>query len=234
MAFGHLWVATCGEQTLTRIDQKTSKVIASLPVGVGDAMTGLAATADSVWMFTDNKTTLARIDPVENKVVAELRIPAGCNNLAFGETSLWVTCPSEARILRINPETNLVDKRIEVSAGARAIAFGAGSVWVLCDKEGKVDRIDPKLNKVIKTIELGVPNGGGNLAFGDGFLWVTQTGFPLTRIDPETDKEKVAQQFWGEGGGLITTTNGAIWLSNTSKGSVWRLDPRRVYATLAE
>ena len=75
---------------------------------------------------------------------------------------------------------------------------------------------------------------GGNLAFGDGFLWVTQTGFPLTRIDPETDKERVAQQFWGEGGGLITFTNGAIWLSNTSKGSVWRLDPRRVYATLAE
>jgi virginiamycin B lyase len=234
VAFGHLWVATCGEQTLTRIDQETSKVIVSLPVGVGDAMTGLAATADSVWMFTDNKTTLARIDPVQNKIVAELRIPAGCNNLAFGETSLWVTCPSEARILRINPETNLVDKRIEVSAGARAIAFGAGSVWVLCDKEGKVDRIDPKLNKVIKTIELGIPNGGGNLAFGDGFLWVTQTGFPLTRIDPETDKEKVAQQFWGEGGGLITVTNGAIWLSNTSKGSVWRLDPRRVYATLAE
>ncbi|HEY4085289.1 MAG TPA: hypothetical protein VGM43_05085 [Bryobacteraceae bacterium] len=234
VAFGHLWVATCGAQTLTRIDQKTSKVIVSLPIGVGDAMTGLAATTDSVWMFTDNKTTLARIDPVQNKVVGELRIPVGCNNLAFGEASLWVTCPSEARMLRINPETNLVDKRIEVSAGARAIAFGAGSVWVLCDKEGKVDRIDPKLNKVTKTIDLGVPNGGGNLAFGDGFLWVTQTGFPLTRIDPETDKEKVVQQFWGEGGGLITVTNGAIWLSNASKGTVWRLDPRRVYATLAE
>ena len=234
VAFGHLWVATCGEQTLTRVDQKTSKVIASLPISIGDAMNGLAATADSVWMFTDNKTTLSRIDPVQNKVVAEIRIPSGCNNLVFGEASLWVTCPSEARILRINPETNLVDKRIEVSAGARAIAFGAASVWVLCDKEGKVDRIDPKLNKVIKTIELGVPNGGGNLAFGDGFIWVTQTGFPLTRIDPETDKEKVVQQFWGEGGGLITFNNGAIWLSNTSKGSVWRVDPKRVYATLAE
>jgi hypothetical protein len=56
----------------------------------------------------------------------------------------------------------------------------------------------------------------------------------LTRIDPETDKEHVAQQFWGEGGGLITATNGALWLANTSKGSVWRIDPRRVYATLAE
>ena len=46
VAFGHLWVATCGEQSLARIDQKTSKVIATLPVSVDDAMTGLAATAD--------------------------------------------------------------------------------------------------------------------------------------------------------------------------------------------
>jgi streptogramin lyase len=105
---------------------------------------------------------------------------------------------------------------------------------VLCEKEGKVERIDPKTNKVVKTIELGVPNAHGNLAFGEGFLWVTQDGFPLTRIDPETEKERVAQQFWGQGGGLISVTSGSIWLSNVNKGTVWRLDPKRVIATIAE
>jgi streptogramin lyase len=97
-----------------------------------------------------------------------------------------------------------------------------------------VQRIDPKTNKVIKTIELSVPNAGGNLAFGEGFLWVTQTGFPLTRIDPQNEKEHVAQQFWGDGGGLISVSPGAVWLANVSKGTVWRLDPKRVVATLAE
>jgi streptogramin lyase len=130
--------------------------------------------------------------------------------------------------------TNLVEKRIDVAPGARSVTFGAGSVWVLCEKEGKVQRIDPKLNKVIKTIETGVPNAGGNLAFGDGFVWLTQTGFPLTRIDPEPDKERVAQQFWGEGGGLVSAAPGAIWLSNVTKNSAFRLDPKRVIATLPE
>jgi virginiamycin B lyase len=234
VAFGSLWIPNCGSQTLLRWDTKTSKVTTTLAVGAGDVTMGLAATTDSVWMFTDTKTTLSRVDPVQNQVVGELRLPAGCNTMAFGESSLWVTCPSERRILRINPVTNLVDQRIEVAAGARSVAFGGGSVWVLCEKEGKVQRIDPKTNKVIKTIELSVPNAGGNLAFGEGFLWVTQTGFPLTRIDPQSEKEKVVQQFWGEGGGLISVAPGAVWLANASKGTVWRLDPKRVIATLSE
>jgi virginiamycin B lyase len=233
-AFGTLWVAGCEAKTLARVDPKTGKITSTLAIGAADVMTGLVATPDSIWMFTDSKTTLSRIDPEDNKVVEELRLPANCNSLAYGENSLWVTCPSEPRILRINPATNLVDKRIEVSAGPRAVAFGANSVWVLCEKEGKVERIDPKTNKVVKTIDLAVPNAAGNLAFGDGFLWVTQIGFPLTRIDPENDKERVAQQFWGDGGGLISIAPGAIWLSNVNKGSVRRIDPKRVIATLAE
>jgi virginiamycin B lyase len=233
-AFGAWWIPACGSQSVARFDAKANKVSATLSTGAAGVTMGLAATSDSVWMITDAKTTLTRIDPDQNKAVGEMRLPAGCNSVAFGENSLWVTCPSDPRILRINPATNLVDKRIEVSAGARSVAFGAGSVWVLCEKEGKVERIDPKTNRVAKTIDLAVPNAGGNLAFSDGFLWVTQTGFPLTRIDPETDKERVAQQFWGEGGGLISAAPGALWLSNTAKGSVFRLDPKRVMATLAE
>jgi hypothetical protein len=79
-----------------------------------------------------------------------------------------------------------------------------------------------------------VPHAGGNIAFGEGYVWITQTGFPLTRIDPQTDKERIVQQFWGEGGGLMTLVPGAIWLSNTGQGTVSRLDPKRVIATLAD
>jgi DNA-binding beta-propeller fold protein YncE len=234
VAFGSLWIPNCGAQTVTRFDTKTNKVTATLATGTADVMMGLAATADSVWILTDSKTTLSRIDPVQNEVVGELRLPADCNSVTFGEGSLWVTCPSESRLLRIDPRTNLVDKRIDVSPGPRSVAFGAASVWVLCEKDGKVERIDPKTNKVIKTIELSVAHAGGNIAFGEGYVWVTQTGFPLTRIDPQTEKERVVQQFWGEGGGLLTVAPGAIWLSNIAQGTVSRLDPKRVIATLAE
>ena len=230
--FGSLWAPACGTGSLDRVDPKTFKVSQKIATGVAGARGVIAATADSVWLLTDDRTTLARIDPDQNAVVGEIRVPAGCRSLTFGEMSLWLACPEENKVLRINPATNLVEKSIEVSGQPDTLAAGAGSIWALCHKDGKVDRIDPKTDKVSKTIELGIPNADGQIAFGEGFLWVTQTGFPLARIDAAL--EKVVQQFRGEGGGAIAVSPGAIWLSNVKAGTVWRIDPKRVIATLPD
>lgn len=231
-AFGSLWAPTCGDGSLARIDPKTWKITATISAGTPDVKGSIAASADSIWLLTDAKTTLSRIDPDQNAVVGELRVPAGCEGLTFGETALWLACPNESKVLRINAETNLVEKVIDVSAQPQALAVGAGSLWVLCEKKGKVDRIDPKTNKVAKSIELDVPGAKGAITFGDGDVWVTLAGFPLTRIDPQS--ETVAQQFYGAGGGAILTSPGAIWLSNNDSGTLLRIDPKRVLATLAE
>ena len=233
-AFTSLWVPTCGDKTLSRVDTKTGKVTEKLSVGTGVVAPSVAASGDSIWAFTDDKTTLSRIDPEQNIVVAEIRLHADCNSLTFGETSLWVTCPTENRVLRINPETNQVEKHIDTSAMPKALVIGEGSVWVLCEKEGKIERIDPKTNKISKTLDLGAPAIGGGIAHGLGSLWVTMQGFPLTRIDTTTDREKVLQQFYGEGGGAIQVGLGSLWLSNLNNGTLWRIDPKRVAATLAE
>jgi streptogramin lyase len=100
-------------------------------------------------------------------------------------------------------------------------------------KDGKIDRIDPKTNKVSKTIETGVSgSASGGLAFGGGWLWVTLPGFPISRIDPKD--EKVVQQFRGPGGGAIFFGQGSVWLTNVQEGTLWRIDPKRIVATLAE
>jgi DNA-binding beta-propeller fold protein YncE len=231
-AFTSLWTGDCSSGTLLRIDPKTAKVTAKVASGIGPAAMGLAATGDSVWLLTDARGTLSRIDPEQNQVVAELRVPADCTSLTFGETALWLACPAEDRVLRVDPQTNLVDKSIEVSARPEAVAIGEGSIWVLCAKDGKIERIDPKTNKVSKTIELGAPAANGSLAIGENFVWVSMTGFPITRIDPGTDK--VAQQFFGDGGGLVRVGLNFVWLVNTEAGTLWKLDPKRIAATLAE
>ncbi|MCU1260741.1 MAG: hypothetical protein JWO80_3626 [Bryobacterales bacterium] len=231
-AFGSLWIPACGSGSLVRLDPKSLKETTKLAIGTAVVARGIAATADSVWVLTDTKTTLARIDPDQNQVVGEVRLPQGCKNLTFGEGALWLVCPAEDKVYRVNPATNLLEKPIEVSAQPEALAVGEGSVWVLCRKEGKVDRIDPKTNKVTKSIELNVPGADGAMAFGEGSLWITMTGFPITRINPVT--EKVMQQFHGEGGGAIELSTGALWLSNVNEGTLWRIDPKRIAATLAE
>ena len=232
--FGSLWVPSCADGSLIRFDSKTLKETARFQVGTGTATRAIAASPDSIWMLTDDKTTLSRIDPDQNAVVGELRVPAGCRSLVFGETSLWLACPTENKVYRIDPATNVVINQVEVSSQPEALAAGEGSIWVFCKKDGKVDRIDPKTNKVSKSIDLAVPGVAGSIAVGEGSVWVTMTGFPITRINPTAEKEAAVQQFVGHGGGAITTSTGALWLSNVAEGTVWKIDPKRVIATLAE
>jgi glutamine cyclotransferase len=217
------------------MEPKSGKVEATLAVGAGKVKFGIAATADSVWALTDNKATLSRIDPDTNSIAGELRLPASCNTMLAAESSLWLICPAEDKLLRVNPATNLVDQRITVAANPTSVVSGDGSIWVLGLKDGKIDRIDPKTNKIIKTIDLLIPGAAqGGIAFGEGALWASLTGFPLMRIDTTAEKETIVQQFWGEGGGFVQTAASSIWLTNSKESKLLRLDPKRVIATLAE
>ena len=231
-AFKSYWVPSCGDQTLLRLDPKTGKPTATLGVTVGKAKLALAANPDSLWLLSDDKTTLSRIDPEQNSVVAEIRLPAACNSVLFAEASLWVTCPAANRLLRIDPKTNLVSQRIEIAGGPVAQAFGEGSLWVLSKSEGKILRIDPKTNKISVTIDTLIPQADGALAFGEGSVWVSAPGFPLTRINPTTDK--VVQQFVGAGDGELYIGASALWLFDQNKKILKRFDAKRVAATLAE
>jgi len=73
-----------------------------------------------------------------------------------------------------------------------------------------------------------VPLTGGQIAVGEGSVWVTAPGLPLARIDPRTNH--IVQQFTGEGGGAIVISQGALWITATPK-AIWRLDPKLVEAT---
>lgn len=231
-AFRSLWVPGCGKKGLQRVDARSGKVSATVQTGLAGEGVIVAASEDSVWVLADARTNLVRIDPEGNQVVSELRLPVGCSAVLSAESAVWIACPQQGKVLRLDPKTEVITNRIETAAGPVALASGAGSIWVLCKNEGKISRIDPKTNKVSATVETGVPNAEGSLEFGEGSVWASVPGFPVMRINPETDK--VVQQFTGEGGGLLRFGLGSIWLADVKGGQLLRFDPKRIVATLAE
>ena len=232
VGFGSLWVPNCGDGMLTRVDLKTGKLGASIQTGVANSEGGIAVSPDSVWIMTKGDSTLARVDPLSNKIVAEIPLPTGCFTAAYGMDDVWVTCTDAGLLIRVDPSTNLITEHIKVGAKPRFLAVGEGSVWTLNQSAGSVSRIDPQSNKVVATIEVGVPGPGGDIAVGEGSVWVTAFDFPLSRIDPETNK--VAQQFFGTGGDAIRAAKGNVWLCDLRNGKVWKFDPKLIMATTAE
>src|SRR5436190_1457769 len=231
-AFGSVWVPNCGDSTITRLDLKDGKTQATFPLTIANDEGGVAIGAGSFWILTDAKGTLARVDPATNKVVAEIYVAPGSYACAFGENAVWVTSAEKNTLTRVNARTHVIEATIPVGPKPRFLTVGEGGVWTLNQGDGSISRVDPKTNKVAATIEAGVPGGGGEISAGEGSVWVTTFEYPITRIDPSTNK--VAQQFFGEGGDSIRAGLGWIWVTNIRAGNVWRLDPKRVLATLAE
>lgn len=229
-AFESLWVPNCGDPSVTRVDLKTGQVTATLPLTIGNSEGGLAAGAGSIWMMSDAKGTLVRIDPATSKVVAEIYVAPGSFAVAFGEGAVWVTSTETNLVTRVNPYTNAIEETVAVGPKPRFLAVGEGSVWTINQGDGTISRIDAKTNKVVSTIEAGIPGPGGEIAVGEGSVWVTSFEYPVTRIDPSTNT--VAQQFFGPGGDAIRVGHGSVWLSNLRQSNVWRLDPKRIEATI--
>jgi virginiamycin B lyase len=223
--FGSVWVPICGDKTRVRVDVSTNKVVATIPIGPADTEGTIVAGGDSIWYLTDPKGVLSRIDPATNKAIATITVPAGSFAAAYGDGAVWVTSTLGNTLTKVNPKTNVTTTTIKVGPKPRFIAYGEGAVWTLNQGDGSVTRVDPKTNKVVATIETGVPGLGGDIAAGEGSVWVTIKDFPLMRIDVKTNK--VVQQWTGPGGVSIRAGMGSLWLTNQNEGNVWRINPKQ-------
>ena len=228
MAFGAIWTGDCKTPAIVRVDPAASKVAATIAVAPTGAIGASATAVGSVWALIDRRGTLARIDPDTNQVVAEVYLSPGAAAMTHGEGALWVTDSKANTVTRVNPFTNVIGETITVGKGPIAIAVGSGAVWSLNGGDGTISRIDPKTNKVSSTIKAGTTGTSGSIAFGEGAVWVSVAGQPLSKIDPVANR--LLQQFSGLGGGELAIGFKSLWIAATPD-AVWRVDPIRVEAT---
>ena len=223
--FGSVWAVDCGG-TVIRIDPNSNRVTARISA-LAESPEGLIAAGEGgVWILSSHSVDhdyLLRIDPATNKVAGRVLVPAGSTAAAVGFGSVWVTTAAGSTVERVDPAKSRVVATIRVHSQPRFLATGEGAVWVLNQSDGTVSRIDPATNQVAATIAVNVPGDGGCIAAGEGGVWVTMPGTPVSQIDPQTNT--VTQQFTGVGGDCIGTGFGSVWLSNHELGNVWRFSP---------
>lgn len=230
--FGSVWVPLCGERGtgkgkgFARVDMKTNKVIATIPVGPADSEGGVTVSKDAVWIVSDAKGVLSRIDPKTNKVVAEITVPAGSVAVEYAEGAVWVTANKSGKLVKVDAKKNTVIKEIEVGPQPRFVTSGAGSVWTVNQGDGTVTRVDAKTDAILAKVEAGIPGGGGEVSYGGGGLWVTVFDIPITFIDGKTNQ--VTKQWTGPGGDAIRFGHNSVWLSNLRQQNVWRIDAKKL------
>ena len=223
--FGSVWVPNCIDKTVSRVDIKTNKVVATIAASPSASEGGIAASPEAVWLVTDAKGVLSKIDPATNTVTGTVEVPSASAGVTYGEGLVWVTTPAKNMLTGVDPKTSKVVYSIEVGPGPRFVTTGAGSVWTLNQGDGTVSRVDARKGTLTANIPCGLPGEGGEIAYGEGYVWATLYQAPITQIDPATNA--VIKQWFGAGGDAIRAGHGSVFLSNGHEGNVWRIDPRQ-------
>jgi YVTN family beta-propeller protein len=136
---GDLWVTNNVDGTVTRVDPRAGRVVATIPVGRGPV--GVSASHGAVWVANAEEDTVSRIDARSERVVATIPVGRDPRAIAAGEGAIWVTNSLNDSVTRIDPATNRVAETIPVGAGPTAVAVGGGAVWVANNHDGTVTRI---------------------------------------------------------------------------------------------
>ncbi len=221
VAFGAVWVPSCNDNRLDRVNSQTNQVEAQIATSIGDSEGGIAAGEGAIWLVADRQGTLLRIDGALNKVSGRVQVASGSFVPVSGAGAIWVSSTQHNLVCRVPPTELVVSAEIPVGPSPRFMACTQTDVWVLNQGDGTVSRIDMTRNQVVATIDAGVPGQGGDIAVGEGFVWVTMIDIPLTQIDPATNR--VVAQYVGTGGDALRIGHGAAWMCSFFLQEVWRV-----------
>ena len=180
--FGAVWATELSNGTVLRIDPRTRKVVARIPVAVAggrsvhpDAF--VAAGAGAVWVLAgdlqngghDGPVQLLRIDPRRNRVVARIPLakPSGGTfspqGVHVGEGVVWVI--GSAGALQIDPVGNTPQRYVPITGAERGVVARGDALWML-GLDGRLRQVDARSGRTVRTVRVPVSArtrlGGGD------------------------------------------------------------------------
>jgi len=231
VGFNSVWVMSCSEKKLYRIDNTTGRILAKISTGLADKNGEMSlSTGDgAIWLLSDSAGILVRINPKTNSIEKKITVRPHSYCTAYGFNSVWITNYVDNSVQKIDPATNSVTATIAVGAKPRFLTVGEHGVWTLNQGDGTVSKIDPLLNKTVATINVKAVGNGGDITSGAGKIWVVSTNVerPVQIINPLTDSVEIIYSQNPVAGkkfkvdGAARSSKSYVWVSGYYSKTVW-------------
>jgi streptogramin lyase len=225
VGFDAVWVPSCIDQRIDRVDPGKNQVVRSFDVPLhrvdGDR---IVAAFDALWVVTpdpDGGDALARIDPGTGKLKT-IPLPTFSTEVVEGFGSLWVMSPEGGTVHRVDPKGMSVAGSIEGLGEPETAAAGDGVLWVKDAADGTVAGVDPDSLAITERISVGGPGKGGGIAADASGVWFRPANYLLGRMDPAAGK--VTEIFADTPAlGDVLVAFDSVWFSGYTKDTVWRI-----------
>jgi virginiamycin B lyase len=229
-----VWVTNWWDNTLSRIDPATNRVLSVVPVDftTSQGAQAIGSGAGSLWVtafdYDANSDpapgVVKRVDPTTGATLATISVGKSPYDIDVSPGAVWVACYNSSSVIRIDPATNQIVTTIAIP-NANGVTVGLGAVWVV-STDGRVTRIDAATNQIVTTIPTQAT--GGYIAVGNGAVWVTNPGTQgqadgsLSRIDPATNQVVVNTPL-GSYPGVLAVSGTNVWIGMGGESTVVRV-----------
>jgi class 3 adenylate cyclase/DNA-binding beta-propeller fold protein YncE len=226
-----IWVANVGSSTVSRIDPDTG---VQLTIGGVGRPSGLAyeGGADRLWVLDGLANKLTLVDSRTGAVLESFRQSG--RGIGYGAGAIWIADEITESVVVIDPASRQVIDTIALPAGSApvAVAVADEAVWVAAKGTSSVHRIDPATRRLVggPTTVIAAPT---DIAVAGEDVWVASaSGDAAIRLTAADGR--VAQTLTDvcdEPGG-VAAAPGTAWLTCRRDGTVLRLGPAGVEATV--
>ena len=221
--FGSVWASDAGTGELLRIDPRTRRVLARVPLG-DQALPD--AGAGALWATAGGR--LIRIDPTTNRVSARIALGLGARVIAGVSAErgvVWV--PSPLELLRIDPRRNAIDRRIGLEhQGFQANGFATDGTLLYVLRADRVLRtLDATTGAQVSSTRLGFDAFLIGAAHG---AVVLADGSDVRAVDARTGRTLWRTNIGAERVNDGVLADGSVWIhatdSNANHDRLLRLD----------
>ena len=187
-----------------------------------------------MWVLSGTDGKIVVLDARTGEVVRRETTREGGSAVAAGFKSIWALKERTGSLLRFRRSSGdrIGAIRILAEGLPNIVATGERAVWVGVRKRPPRDgageslvRVDPSLNPPEQEA-VPMPGGVGDLAVGEGAVWVTNTySSSVTRVDPRNLKNMRPIKVGGVPNG-VAVGEGAVWVAVASSKALARINPR--------
>ena len=231
--FNFLWVMSCTDECLYKIDHESGKILAKIKMGMADkdGEMSLAAGDGSIWLLSDSSGILLRIDPGKMTVQKRIKVKPHSYCAVFSNHSIWVSNYADNSVQKIDTRMNSVIATIPVGLKPRFLTAGGQFVWTLNQGDGTVSEIDNSSDKLTSTIDVKAIGEGGDIASDSDKVWVVSTNRarPVQIINTRLQKidaifrQNTNGQYPSKVDGAVRISRKYIWISGYYSKTVWVL-----------
>jgi YVTN family beta-propeller protein len=184
---------------------------------------------------SDTAVAANSVVPIDASGSVGTAVPVGARPVAItsGAGGLWVANFDDESVTHIEMPSRQAVRTIPIGDAPTALAATKDAVWVTGGK-GDVSEIDPRYDRVASTRSLAAPGFFvGSVrptlsAFGS--LWIVDPDGVVSRIDSASGR-KLGSVGVGNDPSAIAAGAGSVWVTNSSDGTVTRIDPTTLLTT---